>query len=556
MSRKPAAEYYDERRRRLFDSETCNHTFSRQGIFEIILVSPKEYKTSMSSLRFQSVYKQLASWPETCCERAFYPEKDEFHWRGRYAYPIVTLETGKSIKKCDLLVFTPSNEDDYLRILEMMKLSDIKLRAEERTSKWPLVIAEGTPVTANPLPLSIFMDAFVIGETEPSIGPVLDTIKSLGAQGASKNKLLRRLATLPGMYIPSVHEIPGKVSSIMRQWAGSDGMGMISFIHSPNFISNDITMLEISRGCPFNCKFCQPGYVSLPYRESKLEELENIIENLKDIEKLAIVGSSPKSYPDLRKVIKAAKKRSLEVLLCSKKYEDQIYSRDMFDDLNENSLVLSPETGTDSLRKVIGKKLKNIELFKSVEKHSDESVKNIRIYFMIGLPFETEMDRASIIDFVKEIRSRTSLPVQISINPFIPKPWTAFQWTAMAAPTNLREWIEWLETELLKIVRVTVRCGDPREAHIRALLARGDHRTSKVLEEKLSDVGWNTAFKKAGVNIRWILEDIDPETSFEWSFLNMGFGHTRLAREYHASFSLNQNRLKDLEKESEKDNSK
>ncbi|MCK5117148.1 MAG: radical SAM protein [Candidatus Aegiribacteria sp.] len=551
MSRKPAAEYYDERRRRLLDNETCTRTVSKQGIFEIILASPSEYRTAMSSLRFQSIFKQLASWPETCCERAFYPDKDEFHWRSRYGNPSITLETGKPIKQCDLLVFAPTSEDDYLRILEMMKLSGIEQRSEERVSKWPLVIAGGTPVTANPMPLSLFMDAFVIGETEPSLGPVLDTIKSLGAQGASKRKILRRLATLPGMYIPSVHDIPGKVSSIMRQWAGSDGMGMTSFIHSPDCINSDIAMLEISRGCSFNCKFCQPGYVSLPYRECKLEELESTIANLPDIKKLALLGSSPRSYPEIRKVIKAAKKRDLEVVFCSNKYEDQIHSSEVPDDLTEKSIVLSPETGTDSLRRVIGKKLQNSQLFESIEKYFDEAVKSIRIYFMIGLPFETKADRVSIVDFVKEIRSRTTLPIRVNINPFIPKPWTAFQWSSMAAPTNLREWIDWFEPEFRKIKKVTVRYGDPRESHIRALLARGDHRTSIALEEKLSGVGWNTAFKKAGVNIKWVLEDIDPDTSFEWSFLNMGFGHTRLAREYHASISLNQSRLKDIEKESE-----
>ena len=174
---------------------------------------------------------------------------------------------------------------------------------------------------------------------------------------------------------------------------------------------------------------------------------------------------------------------------------------------------------------------------------------------MIGLPFETEADRAAIIDFVKEIRSRSALPISVNINPFIPKPWTAFQWSSMATPTNLRDWIEWFEPQFAKIKKVTVQYGDPRESHIRALLARGDHRTSIALEEKLSGVGWNTAFKKAGVNIKWVLEDIDSDTSFEWSFLNMGFGHTRRAREYHASFSLNQSRLKDLEKELETEES-
>ncbi len=553
MSRKPAADYYDERRRKLLDQEICSQEFSTRGIFEIVLASPKEYSTTMSSLRFQNTFRQLASWPETSCERAFYPDKDEFHWRSRYQHPAITLETGKSIKQCDLLFFTPTSEDDYIRMLEMMSISGIKLRASSRTSKWPLIIASGTTVTANPMPLAQFMDAFVIGETEPSIGPVLDTIKSLGAQGASKKKLLRRLASLPGMYIPSVHEIPGKVSSIMRQWAGSDGMGMTSFIHSPDCINKEIIMLEISRGCPFNCKFCQPGYVSLPYRECKLEELESVIQEMDDVETVALIGSSPRSHPDIRKIIKAAEKKGLNVVLCSNKYDDQISSDELEDyDMSEKSIVLSPETGNDFLRRVIGKKLKNSRLLESVEKHEDDA-KKIRIYFMIGLPFETDADRESIVDFVTQVRERTDLPIEVYVNPFIPKPWTAFQWSPMANPTDIREWTDILKKKFRRMKKVKAWFGDPREAHIRALLARGDHRTCEALEERLTGVGWNTAFKKAGINIRWVLEEIDPDVSFQWSFLNMGFGHTRLAREYHASVSMNQSRLKDLEKTSEEE---
>lgn len=548
MSRKPAAEYYDERRRRLLDNEICDHEFSARGIFEIVLASPMEYGPTMSSLRFQNTFRQLATWPETCCERAFFPETDEYHWRSRYGYPSVTLETGKSIKQCDLLFFTPSSEDDYVRLLEMMRLSDIRLRSAERSEKWPLIIAAGTTVTANPMPLSEFMDAFVIGETEPSIGPVLDTIKSLGAQGASKKKLLRRLAGLPGMYIPSVHDIPGKVSSIMRQWAGSDGMGLTSYIHSPDCINTDVTMLEISRGCPFNCKFCQPGYVSLPYRECKLEELENVIDELDGVKTVALLGSSPRSHPDIRRIIKAALNKDLDVVLCSNKYEDQVHTAEMNqDDITEKSISLSPETGNDFLRRVIGKKLKNRSLLESVEKHAADAEK-VRIYFMIGLPFETDADRASIVDFVSEVRSRTDLPIEVIVNPFIPKPWTAFQWSPMANPTDLRLWIDQLRKGFRRIRKVRAWFGDPREAHVMALLARGDHKVCGVLEERLTGVGWNTAFKKAGINIRWVLEEIDPDTAFEWNFLNMGFGHTRLAREYHASMSMNQSRKKDMEK--------
>jgi radical SAM superfamily enzyme YgiQ (UPF0313 family) len=546
MSRKPAAEHYEENRRRILGKETCNQPVSEHGIFEIILASPREYSYAMSSLVFQSVYQQLVSWPETYCERSFFPILDEYHWRSRYNHPAITLETGKSIKECDLLVFTPSEEADYIRILQMMSLSEIKLRAENRIDKWPLVIASGISVTANPMPLSLFMDAFVIGETEPSLGPVLDTIKSLGAQGASKKKLLRRLAILPGMYIPSVHEIPGKVNSIMRQWAGSEGMGSKSCITSSECARGETIMLEISRGCPYNCKFCQLGYVSLPYRECKLEDIEDSIRNLPDIDSLTILGSSPRSHPDLRKMIKTAETYYSDVLIDSNRTEEITHR------FSERALVLAPETGTDSLRKIIGKKLSNSMMFESVEKHSKNNVTGIIIHFMLGLPFETDSDRKGILDFVSEVRNRTSLPIYVSVNPFIPKPWTAFQWSAMAGSTDLREWIKELVAGIKRLKKVFIECEEPRNAHIRALLARGDHRTSYALEEKLSGIGWNTAFKRAGISIRWVLEELDTETSFEWDFLNMGFGHTRLAREYQSSFTGHQNRIKSLEKDTEK----
>ncbi len=547
MSRKPAAEHYDENRRRILEKETSHQPVSEYGIFEIVLASPREYSYAMSSLSFQSIYQQLVSWPETCCERAFFPVMDEYYWRSRYNHPSITLETGKSIKECDLLVFTPSKEDDYIKILKMMNLSGIKLRSENRTDKWPLVIASGISVTANPMPLSLFMDAFVIGETEPSLGPVLDTIKSLGAQGASKKKLLRRLAALPGMYIPSVHEIPGKVNSIMRQWAGSEGMGSASCITSSECARGETIMLEISRGCPYNCKFCQLGYVSLPYRECKLEDIEESIRNLPDIDRLTILGSSPRSHPDLQNMIKTAETLYSEVLIDSNRTEE------LFQRFPARVLILAPETGTDSLRKIIGKKLSNSSMFESVEKHSkNNATGGIVIHFMIGLPFEMDSDRKGIVDFVSEVRNRTSLPIHISVDPFIPKPWTAFQWSAMACSTDLREWIKELEIGIKRLKMVSIEHEEPRDSHIRALLARGDHRTSYALEEKFSGVGWNTAFKRAGISIRWVLEELDTETSFEWDFLNMGFGHTRLAREYQSSFTSHQNRIKSIEKDAEK----
>ncbi len=554
MSRRPASSKYDVARLKYIETEKLYGNLSTEGgIFEIVLASPKGYGPAMSSLRFQNFFRQLASWPETSCERAFYPPADEYHWRSRYGHPAVTLETGKSIRRSDLLAFSLSDESEYLKVLQMMELAGMELRSEKRTDKWPLVIVSGIPVTANPLPLSMFMDAFVIGETDSSIGPVLDTIKSMGAQGASKKKLLRRLATLPGIYVPSIHEIPGKVSSIMRQWAGSDGMGSTSCVTSPECVYGDLRMVEISRGCPFNCKFCQVGYVSLPYRECKLEDIEDIMTSLSEDGSIVLTACSPKSHPEIRSIINSAAKCKLEVKLSSHKTESSATMEDLAHDLKEYSIILAPETGSDSLRKIIGKKLTNERLLTSLERRLSKENRSVRIYFMIGMPFETDLDRAAIIEFVAAVRKLTDKPIQVVLKPFVPKPWMAFQWSAMARPDNLRKWIDTITTGLKKLKKIKVRSGDPREAHIQALLARGDRSICGVLEDKLTGMGWNTAFENAGIDMRWVFRELKPESSFGWDFLNMGFGHTRLSREYQASVSAHLNRMKAMEKDLEKE---
>jgi radical SAM superfamily enzyme YgiQ (UPF0313 family) len=549
MSRRPASDKYDANRRALLERETIHGPLSNSGgIFEIVLASPREYRVAMSSLRFQNFFRQLASWPETTCERAFFPDLEEFHWRSRYGSPAVTLESGKSIRQSDLLAFAVTHEDDYIKLLQMMSISGMELRTANRTDKWPLVIVSGIPVTANPMPLSQFMDAFVIGETESSVGPVLDTIKSLGAQGASKNKLLRRLASLPGIYVPSVHEIPSRTNTIMRQWAGSDGMGSASCVTSPDYVHGDLVMAEISRGCPFNCKFCQAGYVSLPYRECKLEDIEDTMSRIPEGTSIVLTGCSPRSHPELKDIMKAAARHRLEVTFESNKVDGVDRLEATWGEQDDHTFILAPETGTDSLRKVIGKKISNEKMLASLTKHASDPLKKIHIYFMIGLPFETDLDREAIVEFVAAVRGISPLPITVTISAFVPKPCTAFQWSAMARPADLKKWMDEITPKLKKLRKIKVHCSDPREAHIQALLARGDRRVSAVLEERLRGAGWNTAFEKADIDIRWVFEDIDVDTPFDWDFLNMGFGHTRLSREYQSSLSAHQSRMKALEK--------
>ncbi|MFO7950350.1 MAG: radical SAM protein [Candidatus Fermentibacteraceae bacterium] len=549
MSRGSAQKKYDARRRAILDSERCLQQRNEEGVFETVLASPKVYSQGMASIEYQSILGHLSRWPDTRCERAFFPEKDELNWRKRSERSFVTLDSGSPIERSDLIVFHIGHESDYEYVLQMMQLSGLEIWGERRQRRWPLLIGTGITVTANPLPLAPFLDAFIVGETEPALGPVLDTIKSLGAQGASKRKILRWIAQLPGIYVPSHHGYRDVKTTIMRQWAGADTIGTRTCVFAPQSDLGPVMMLEIARGCPFNCRFCMGGYIYLPYREKRLEDLQEAMDDLEGPSTIGLLGCAPEDHAMYEDIVDYARRKGHSVITGSLRPEDLGQLRNLPQDYSSDTLVIAPETGSDSLRRVIGKNLDNATVLRRIES-AGEKTERIRLYFMIGLPFETAEDRRAIPELVAAAREITDLPISVYITPFIPRPWTAFQWTAMTSPRKLRIASSEIEPLLDDIEGVKTEYFSPRDAHIIGLLARGDHRVSKALEVRLTGVGWNTAFGEAGININWIFHDLKPGSPFQWDFLNMGFGYTRLARELQLAVSANQTRIKKREAES------
>jgi radical SAM superfamily enzyme YgiQ (UPF0313 family) len=306
-----------------------------------------------------------------------------------------------------------------------------------------------------------------------------------------------------------------------------------------------MVMLEVSRGCPFNCRFCLPGYAYLPYRECRPEDLAQILQKMPEGIRIGFVACSPDSHPAFREIIDLARSHGHEVSIGSQRAEHPAQLGET--DFGGTTLTIAPETGADGLRRVIGKSLRNESILKAVESATG-SVSRIRMYFIYGFPFETDEDRAEITNLVAEVRKLTDLPVSISINPFIPKPWTAFQWSPLARVEDLRKWREEITNSMRSIPDVEVRFLGAREAHIQALLTRGDHRVAEALLHRLDGDGWPQAFQKAGIDINWVFEPVKPGTPFEWDFINMGFGYTRLAREFSLAASTNLARTRVPEK--------
>jgi len=530
MSRKSAGDKYDERRSQLLTAERRLSSGNSEGVFETLVAFPREYAQAMGHLAFHRLYKQLSTWPDTLCSRAFMPEKDEFNWRNRQHKAIEALDTGKSIKESDLLVFLMPSETDWLPALQMMELSDITLKNTQREHKWPILLATGLSVTANPIPMSSFFDAFIIGETEPTLGPVLDIIKSLGSRRRPKSEILAGLAMLPGLYVPTVHGINPK-HSIMRQWASSESVGALTDTISAHTIMPDTYILEIARGCPFNCRFCMSGYLLLPYREQRAEDLEYKIKQIPSGTTLIYAACTPCGHDELPELMELARECNLRARISSHMRETPELAEELPTILDAETLLLVPETGSESLRKVLGKLRTDESYFKLIREISPE-MKRVQINLQLGLPFENSSDLDANVEFMKTVKSLTKLPVVVRADQFIPRPWTAFQWSAMANLRDVRENLASLKSKLEKIGIKEVTGFDPRDTHIQALLIRGDVKVGKVIEKRLEGVGWNTAFEFAGLDMNTVFEEKDQSKQLPWEFLNMGFGYTRLAREF------------------------
>lgn len=547
MSRKSAGDKYEDRRCELLDSERRLSSGNSEGVFETLVAFPREYSNAMGHLAFHRLYKQLSTWPDTMCARAFLPEKDELNWRKRQNKPVETLDTGKSIKDSDLLVFLMPSETDWLNALEMMRLSNVTLENTRREHKWPILLATGMSVTANPIPMSSFFDAFIIGETEPTLGPVLDIIKSLGSRRRPKAEILQSLASLPGLYVPTVHGKDPK-QAIMRQWASSESVGALTDIISARSIMPDTYILEIARGCPFNCRFCMSGYLLLPYREQRAEDLEEKIKSIPEGTTVVYTACTPAGHDELKELMRIAELSKLNDRVSSHMRETPELAEELPTIMDAETLLLVPETGSDSLRKVLGKYRDNESYFNDV-RNMAQGMKAVQINFQLGFPFENDQDRTDNIEFVKKIRSLTKLPVSVRVDQFIPRPWTAFQWSPMANLRDVRDYLAQLKTGLESLGVSEIKGFDPRDTHIQALLIRGDHKIGKALVKKLEGVGWNTAFGQAGVDMNSVFEPRDQSRQLPWEFLNMGFGYTRLARELQMAQAAEQERREKAEEQ-------
>jgi radical SAM superfamily enzyme YgiQ (UPF0313 family) len=492
----------------------------------VCLAYPHFYQTGMSNLGFQTVYALLNRIPHCLCERIFLPSPaDEALYR-KTRTPLFSLESQKPLDAFDVVAFSLPFENDYINVLKMLSLGNIPPKAAERNEGHPLCIAGGISVTLNPEPLADFIDAFLIGEGEEMIPEFFAALKTSFASGSSREDLLRAVQeSVEGVYCPRFYAVhygeDGTIrdmrpreaafpSKIKRRWiADINAFHTDQVIMTPDTEFGDLFVTEISRGCQRGCRFCAAGFVYRPVRHRDYAAIMGSVERgLETGKKIALLGTAISDHPELIPLCRTVLERKGKLSLSSLRV-DQITPEmaAVIKASQIDTIAIAPEAGSERLRKIIRKGISEEQIFAALAYLAEGGVQNIRLYFLIGLPGETDDDVNELIRLVRDIRrlsltrtngGKTFRRLILSINAFIPKPQTPFQWHPLEHAGTIDRRIRKIKQELRNEPGVRVIHDSPKWYYLQALLSLGDRRVGAILSAVHDRKGnWSQALKEA-----------------------------------------------------------
>ena len=544
-----------QRHRELLQAETHLHPHGRVGQLAICLVSPSRYKTGMSSLGFQTVYSLLADSDDIICERAFLPEREELEEYRRSGTPLLSLESSTPLADFDVIAFSTSFEPDYLNIPLILKLARIPIYSSVRSHSDPLVIAGGAAFFINPEPVADFFDAICIGEGEVIVPAMIKALLSPVDNG--RQGLLQTLAAIPGIYVPAFYEPRYQSGAVIGYDARTGAPLPVTRVpvcleqHEPsssrilteNTEFGDMFLVEVSRGCPRGCRFCSSGFIYGDFRQQPFDNVVALIDQgLAHRNKVGLVGAAVSDYAGIGRLCRYIVEKGAKVSVSSLRI-DRI-DAEMLDALiasGHKTISLAPEGGSQRMRDVIRKNLTEAQILDACEMLIARDILNIKLYFIIGLPGETEADLDEMVRLIETIRERVIErgrankrlgEITVSVNPFIPKPFTPFQWCGMEPLPSLERKVKLLENRLKRLSNVKLKVESLRESYLQSLLSRGDRRLSQLLIEMAEGANLKKAAKSCGIDTDWYVQrTIGAGDFLPWSIIGMA-EETLLRREH------------------------
>jgi len=507
--------------RRRLSREQGTITKDWGGRIPIALIYPNSYYLGMSNLGLHAIYSLLNSYNEVVGERAFW----EMENRDRRLPPL-SVESQRPLSDFAVLAFSVSYELDYFNIVHILKASGIPIYAADRDERYPLVIAGGPCIIANPLPLSPFFDCLCIGEAEPILPAMLPVLTE--GIGGRRDDLLKALASLPGIYVPACYS----GISVARQWAKNlDDFAVASIILTPDTELGDLYLIEVERGCNWGCRFC---LVNKAFHPMRCRSVDNIIaqaeHGLKYRRRLGLVGAAVSDHPQIEELLLKLGQMGAELSISSLRVSP--LSRIVLRELAKGearTISLAPEAGSNRLRRVIKKSISEEDILESMDKVAEQGIRLLKLYFMIGLPSETEEDIEDIIRLAlkyKDILDKQQIGCRLVLNisPFVPKAGTPFQWLPMTEPSTLNRRLSFLKNSLMP-KGIRLKWESPMWSQVQGVLSRGDIKLAEVLAnmEEVSLSGWRKATEKCHLDIdfyahqRW-----DTKQRLPWAIIDSG----------------------------------
>jgi radical SAM superfamily enzyme YgiQ (UPF0313 family) len=480
------------------------------------LCYPNIYRTAMSSLGYNILYNMINEREDTWCERIIFPN-------------VKSLESGTPCRYFDIISFSIQFEEDYFNVLKMLKDSKIPLKRKDRKDTDPLVIAGGPCATANPMPLSDYIDVFIIGEGENTIEEFLDTYRK------SPEKDLEKFLDITGIYIPEFDN-ETKISIVENmENAYHITQPIVSRSDDEDYqsIFNNSIMLNVSRGCTRGCRFCMAGYLYRPLRETNWKTLVNIaVENRKNtgLNKVTLIGAAVSDYSDLDKLIGELEEEGFQISTPSLRIES--ISKETLETLKKSGLktiTLAPES-INRLRKVINKDILEETIF-TVIKNAVDLDFNIKLYFLIGIPGEDMEDIKELCEYMKKIADMHHNPkrVKFSVNPVIPKPHTPLQWEGYDFK-DIKKKTRYIKKEMKNY---NIKCESPKKGLVQYILSCGNRGIGEIIEKSLTKTVTLKEWREMTPNYE--IDDLLP-----WSNIDVGINERFLKIEHGRLKNLKQ----------------